>query len=66
MIVFKDGIVQDQLVGLDDLGGKQDFRTEVFEHWLSKTGCLKIKKADEIKALADSDDSGSDHDSDDF
>ena len=51
IIVFKDGIVVEQLVGLDELGGKQDFRTEVLEFWLSKQGCIKITKAKEQKVI---------------
>ena len=51
VIVFKDGIVVEQLVGLDELGGKQDFRTEVLEFWLSKQGCIKITKAKEQKVI---------------
>ncbi len=51
IIVFQNGVVVDQLAGLDELGGKDDFRTEVLEHWLSKQGCLKLKKAT-LAALA--------------
>jgi len=65
VIVFKDGIVVEQLVGLDELGGKQDFRTEVLELWLSKQGCIKISKAKEQKALRHHDSDDSDCNSDD-
>ena len=51
IIVFQNGVVVDQLAGLDELGGKDDFRTEVLEHWLSKQGCIKLKKAT-LAALA--------------
>ena len=51
IIVFQNGVVVDQLAGLDELGGKDDFRTEVLEHWLSKQGYLKLKKAT-LAALA--------------
>jgi len=64
VIVFDDGIVNEQLVGLDDLGGKDDFRTEVFEHWLSKTGCIKISKAGAKKAMEGSSDEDDDSDDD--
>lgn len=57
VIVFKDGIVVEQLVGLDELGGKDDFRTEVLELWLSKQGCIIIKN--ETKRVAEA---GSDED----
>jgi len=65
VIVFKDGVVVEQLAGLDELGGKQDFRTEVLELWLSKQGCIKISKAKEAKALRhESDEDCSDSDGD--
>lgn len=50
IIVFKDGVKVEQMIGLDDLGGKQDFRTEVLELWLSKQGCIRITKANEKRA----------------
>eukprot|EP00326_Haptolina_ericina_P005577 CAMPEP_0181219938 /NCGR_PEP_ID=MMETSP1096-20121128/28564_1 /TAXON_ID=156174 ORGANISM="Chrysochromulina ericina, Strain CCMP281" /NCGR_SAMPLE_ID=MMETSP1096 /ASSEMBLY_ACC=CAM_ASM_000453 /LENGTH=234 /DNA_ID=CAMNT_0023312395 /DNA_START=53 /DNA_END=757 /DNA_ORIENTATION=+ len=65
VIVFEDGIVNEQLVGLDDLGGKDDFRTEVLEHWFSKTGCIKISKVGLQKALKeDSESDAGDSDED--
>ncbi|KAL1521635.1 hypothetical protein AB1Y20_021293 [Prymnesium parvum] len=60
IMVFKDGIKIEQLIGLDELGGKQDFRTEVLELWLSKQGCISISKAKERKALQAHHDSDSD------
>jgi len=51
VIVFKDGVVSDQFSGFDEMGGKDEFRTEVMEHWFSKTGCVKIKAADAKKAM---------------
>jgi len=64
IVVFKDGIAQDRLMGFEDLGGKDEFRTEVLEHWLSKAGCVKLKKST-LAAIArgdGSDDSASDDD----
>merc|ERR1712224_997180 len=49
VIVFKDGVVH-------ELGGKDEFRTEVLEHCFSKAGCVKIKKATIAKAQAASSD----------
>lgn len=63
IVVFKDGIAQDRLTGFEDLGGKDEFRTEVLEHWLSKAGCIKLKKSD-MRALARPDESESDGDDD--
>jgi len=63
VIVFKDGIVHEQFAGFDEMGGKDEFRTEVMEHWLSKAGCVVMKKKDVAKMNEDSD--NSDHDSDD-
>jgi len=64
VIVFKDGVVVDQLCGLDELvphssSKEADFRTEVLEHWLSMQGCIKLKKST-VRAL----EKGSDEDSD--
>jgi len=64
VIVFENGIVTEQLVGLDALGGKDDFRTEVMEHWFSKTGCIQISKADLHKVTHGSDSDGADSDVD--
>lgn len=64
VIVFKDGVVSDQFAGFDEMGGKDDFRTEVMEHWFSKTGCVKMKKADVKKAEQGSDESDADSDED--
>jgi len=49
VFVFKDGVVCEQLAGFDELGGKDEFRTEVLEHWFSKAGCVIMKKADAKK-----------------
>jgi len=54
VIVFKDGVVHEQFSGFDELGGKDEFRTEVLEHWFSKAGCVKLKKATIAKAMAGS------------
>jgi len=62
VFVFKDGVVSDSFAGLDELGGKDEFRTEVLEHWFSKAGCVIMKKAD-VKKLDE--DSESDNDSGD-
>lgn len=57
--VFKDGVVAESMAGLDELGGKDEFRTEVLEHWLSKAGCVIMKKAD-AKKLEEGSESESD------
>ena len=44
VIVFKDGVKVDMLCGFDDLGGKDTFRTEVLESWMSKAGAFKLKR----------------------
>jgi len=59
VIVFKDGVVSDQFSGFDEMGGKDEFRTEVMEHWFSKAGCVIMKKADVKKAHEDSEESES-------
>jgi len=66
VIVFKDGVVHEQFNGLDEMGGKDEFRTEVMEHWFSKAGCVIMKKADVNKMNEASDSSGNEgSDSDD-
>jgi hypothetical protein len=62
VIVFKDGIVHDQFAGFDELGAKDEFRTEVMEHWFSKAGCVKMKKKDIDKMNESDEDEGSDDD----
>merc|ERR1712054_699595 len=66
VIVFKDGIVHEQFNGFDEMGGKDEFRTEVMEHWFSKAGCVVMKKKDieKLDEDSDSDCSGSDGDDD--
>lgn len=64
VIVFKDGVVCEQFEGFDEMGGKDDFRTEVMELWFSKVGCVKIKAKDAKKALEGSE-SEKDSDEDD-
>jgi len=58
VIVFKDGVVHEQFSGFDEMGGKDEFRTEVMEHWFSKAGCVIMKKHDVAKMNEDSDSSG--------
>lgn len=62
VIVFKDGVVAEQFSGFDEMGAKDDFRTEVMELWFSKVGCIKIKKADAKRATADSDEESDEDD----
>ena len=50
LVVFKDGVKTEMLVGFEELGGKDTFRTEVLEHWLGKAGCVKLKQR-EINAF---------------
>jgi hypothetical protein len=59
VIVFKDGIVHDQFSGFDEMGAKDEFRTEVMEHWFSKAGCVVMKKKD-VEKMNESDESGDD------
>ena len=52
------------LAGFEDIGDKDEFRTEVLEHWLSKAGCIKLKRGDidRFNARGDSDSDESDDD----
>jgi len=62
VIVFKDGVVSDQFSGFDEMGGKDEFRTEVMEHWFSKAGCVKMKASSMKKLQEDSDEDASSDD----
>merc|ERR1719164_245556 len=64
VIVFKDGVVSDQFAGFDEMGAKDEFRTEVMEHWFSKAGCVVIKKKDLKKAQEGSDEDDNSEDDD--
>ena len=59
--VFKDGKVVDLLMGFEDIGGKDDFKTPALENWLAMQGCIKLKK----KKTGDDDDESEDSASDD-
>ena len=66
VVVFHDGKVADSLVGFEDLGNKDDFRTAVLEKWLAEQGCIKLKKhSAAAHANGDCCDSESDSDSGD-
>ncbi|KAA3474400.1 thioredoxin domain-containing protein PLP3B-like [Gossypium australe] len=47
VIIFRKGIAVDRLVGLQDLGGKDDFVTRTLEVVLIKKGTVSEKKNDE-------------------
>merc|ERR1712224_304687 len=64
VIVFKDGVVADQFSGFDEMGGKDEFRMEVMEHWFSKTGCVIMKKS-AVKKLEEDSESEAESDDDD-
>merc|ERR1719473_1257837 len=66
VIVFKDGVVADQFSGFDEMGGKDEFRTEVMEHWFSKAGCIVMKKSAVKKMQEDSDEEANESDDGDW
>ncbi|KAL8580702.1 hypothetical protein ACOMHN_004743 [Nucella lapillus] len=39
---FKKGIVVDRIVGFEELGNTDDFRTEVLERRLARSGCIQM------------------------
>jgi len=41
VVMFKDGVAVDRIVGFDELGGKDDFPTSQLEDRLSKSGVLQ-------------------------
>ena len=64
VIVFKDGVVSDQFSGFDEMGAKDEFRTEVMEHWFSKAGCVKMKASAIKKMQEESDEDANSSDDD--
>ncbi|XP_068643440.1 thioredoxin domain-containing protein PLP3B-like [Aristolochia californica] len=44
VILFRDGIAKDRLVGFQDLGGKDDFTTKTLENLLIKKGIISESK----------------------
>ncbi|XP_057821211.1 thioredoxin domain-containing protein PLP3A isoform X2 [Cryptomeria japonica] len=46
VILFRDGIAVDRLVGFQSLGGRDDFSTEVLENWLLKKGIIVRAKGE--------------------
>lgn len=47
---FRDGIKGDMLFGFEQMGAKDDFRTEVLEHWLGLAGAIKMKQKSAARA----------------
>jgi len=50
IVMFKDGIAIDRIVGFDDLGGSDDFDTTTMEKRLAKGGVVLAKGADDDDA----------------
>jgi thiol-disulfide isomerase/thioredoxin len=49
VVLFKDGIAVDRVVGFDELGGVDDFKTDVMEKRLAKGGVVLVKEDEEGK-----------------
>eukprot|EP00850_Spirogloea_muscicola_P020638 SM000222S06979 [mRNA] locus=s222:118508:120854:+ [translate_table: standard] len=47
VVLFKNGVAIDRVVGFDELGGKDDFATAALERRLSRQGCIVPLKKDE-------------------
>eukprot|EP01112_Ceratiomyxa_fruticulosa_P015417 TRINITY_DN452_c0_g1_i1.p1 TRINITY_DN452_c0_g1~~TRINITY_DN452_c0_g1_i1.p1 ORF type:complete len:177 (+),score=35.23 TRINITY_DN452_c0_g1_i1:211-741(+) len=43
VVCFIDGVATDRLVGFDELGGSDSFKTETLIKWLGKAGVLNVK-----------------------
>jgi len=41
LVIFKDGVAVDRIIGFEDLGGKDDFTTSSLERLLFKSGAIK-------------------------
>ncbi|XP_076450906.1 uncharacterized protein LOC143286881 [Babylonia areolata] len=48
---FKKGIVVDKIVGFEELGNTDDFRTEVLERRLAKSGCIEMAEDEAPKTI---------------
>lgn len=40
VILFRDGVATERLIGFQELGGRDDFSTKVLENWLLKKGII--------------------------
>jgi len=61
VVVFQNGKIAEMLMGFEDLGGTDDFKTPALINWLATQGCIKMKNKDK-NAYANGDqseDSGS-------
>jgi thioredoxin-like negative regulator of GroEL len=47
IICFIDGVAVDRMVGFEDLGNKDDFRTVALSRRLIRSGCLLAKTSEE-------------------
>jgi len=47
VVTFLEGVSKTRLVGFDDLGGHEHFRTEMLETWLRKRGMIKKTEQNE-------------------
>jgi len=50
IIFFKDGIAVDRMVGFEDVGGNDDFKTELLEKRIEKAGLLVAEKEEVSEA----------------
>lgn len=55
VILFKNGIAVDRLVGFQDLGSKDDFTTRALENLLKRKGIIDERKRDDNDEDADDD-----------
>merc|ERR1712087_539927 len=55
VVVFKDGIAADRITGFEELGGKDEFRTEVLEHKFSKSTVRALERPSNSDSESDGD-----------
>eukprot|EP00745_Piridium_sociabile_P045687 TRINITY_DN99427_c0_g1_i1.p1 TRINITY_DN99427_c0_g1~~TRINITY_DN99427_c0_g1_i1.p1 ORF type:complete len:207 (+),score=70.70 TRINITY_DN99427_c0_g1_i1:39-659(+) len=46
---FKKGIVVDKIVGFEEMGNTDDFRTDILERRLAKSGCIEMPEDEDPK-----------------
>ncbi|GAM22373.1 hypothetical protein SAMD00019534_055480, partial [Acytostelium subglobosum LB1] len=55
MVAFHNGVVVDRIVGFDELGGVDDFKTEALARRLGQAGVLELKTSSNLTVISKSD-----------
>ncbi|EFA75516.1 phosducin-like protein [Heterostelium album PN500] len=52
MVFFHNGVAVDRVVGFDDLGGKDDFKTDVLAKRIAQSGVLELKTSSNLTIIS--------------